>query len=449
MKHTSRTILASLIVLAYSGVAHAAANRVDNLTFFTSTKSASAQETLRENAERFGLPANLDNLVLVRTQESLTGTHYYYQQTLRGLPVDRAEIVVSIGKRGELLKIFNETRHISSTVDAAAVNQLHNQRQISDEQALDKGWANLKVQHPLVALPTSELVWVATKGGVQLARKVTIEAQMPTGGFVQYLNAHDGSLIDSYTTSLPRKGGERSLAARGEVSGATLDRGAATQAFKAAQQNRATARAITANATVAASGIDGSGLVFDPDPRTALNNDSLTDSSPATAFDPAYVTKPLKDLTVAGGVYKLSGPYVNLKDIEAPATGHRWQRPGVRSRPAHRAQQRFPDRQLAGHRLRPGLRHQAAERLDRGRRRVQAERPVCEPERHRSAGHRPQHHHQRRVDGQARQQCLRRHQRLFPPGPEPALHPVARLHRHQVHHQPSARRRHRRPERRR
>ena len=30
---------------------------------------------------------------------------------------------------------------------------------------------------------------------MQLARKVIIEAQMPTGGFVQYLNAHDGSLI--------------------------------------------------------------------------------------------------------------------------------------------------------------------------------------------------------------------------------------------------------------
>lgn len=318
MKHSSRTILASLIVLAYSGVAQAAANRVDNLTFFTNTKAASAQETLRENAERFGLPANLDNLVLTRTQDSLTGTHYYFQQTLRGLNVDRAEVVVSIGKQGQLLKIFNESQPISAAADAAAVNQLYNQRQISDEQALDKGWANLKVQHPLVALPTSELVWVKTKAGVQLARKVTIEAQMPTGGFVQYLNAHDGSLIDSYSTSLPRKGGERTLASRAEVKGQTLDRGAATAAFKAAQQNRATARATTANAAVAASGIDGSGFVFDPDPRTVLNTDALSDTSPASAFDPAYSTKPLKDLTVTGGVYKLSGPYVNLKDIEAP-----------------------------------------------------------------------------------------------------------------------------------
>jgi len=33
----------------------------------------------------------MDNLVLVRTTESLLGTHYYYQQMLRGLPVDRSE----------------------------------------------------------------------------------------------------------------------------------------------------------------------------------------------------------------------------------------------------------------------------------------------------------------------------------------------------------------------
>ena len=90
----------------------------------------------------------------------------------------------------------------------------YNSAQITRDQALDKGWNNMKVQHPLVAVPKTELVWVPTKDGVQLARKVTIEAQMPTGGFVQYLNAHDGSLLDSYSTSLPRtnKGGERSIA---------------------------------------------------------------------------------------------------------------------------------------------------------------------------------------------------------------------------------------------
>jgi len=321
MRHTTRTTLASMVMLACASLAHAGEKTVDNLTVFTNTKAASAEGVLKVNAARFGLPANLSNLVLVSVKESLTGKHYYYQQMLRGLPVDRAQIIVSIGKNGDLQKIFNETRHISAKADADAVNQLYNKSQISEDEALDKGWKNMKVQHNLVNVPSSTLVWVPTKDGVQLARKVNIEAEMPTGGFVQYLNAHDGSVIDSYSTSLPRsnKGGERSLAARAAAPGQMLDRHAATEAAKASA-SVTSLKAASAPTVAAASGINGSGYAFDPDPRTVLNTDALTDTSAASAFDAAYSTKTLRDLTVSGGVYSLTGPYVNIKNIEAPNT---------------------------------------------------------------------------------------------------------------------------------
>ena len=323
MQQHSRSILASLIFLAYAGTVQAgSSNTTENLTIFSATKTASAQDALREHAARFSLPASLDNLVLTRTQESLTGKHYYYQQMLRGLPVDRAEIIVSIARNGDLLKIFNETKPISASADANAVNQLYVQAQISKDSAIDKAWGNMKVQHPLVAAPSSEMVWVATKDGVQLAHKVNIAAQMPTGGFIQYIHAHNGSLLESHSTSLPRtnKGGERSIAARADVTGNTLDRAAATAAFgKGLTAGTSTVAPIAQLASVA-SGINGSGLVFDPDPRTVLNSDALTDTSPASAFDAAYSTKTMRDLTVTSGVYTLTGPYVNITNIEAPNT---------------------------------------------------------------------------------------------------------------------------------
>ncbi|WP_028105167.1 hypothetical protein [Pseudoduganella violaceinigra] len=326
MRYTTRTTLASMIMLACASMAQAGEKTVENLTVFTNTKAVSAEAVLKANAARFGLPANLNNLALVSVKESLTGKHYYYQQMLRGLPVDRALIVVSIGKNGELQKIFNETRHISAKVDADAVNQMYNKAQISEDEALDKGWKNMKVQHHLVTVPSTNLVWVPTKDGVQLARKVNIEAEMPTGGFVQYLNAHDGKLIDSYTTSLPRtnKGGERSIEARQSAPGQMLDMHAAIQAAKQAGKTNSNVTSLKAAAAPAASlapsGINGSGYAFDPDPRTTLNTDALTDTSPDAAFDAAYSTKTLRDLTVTAGVYKLTGPYVNIKDIEAPNT---------------------------------------------------------------------------------------------------------------------------------
>ena len=328
MQHPSRHILASLLALAFAQNAIAADKvTTENITFFSGIKATSANDVLRENAQHFGLPANLDNLVLTKVQESLVGKHYHYQQMLRGLPVDRAEIIVSIGKKGELLKIFNETKHISSETDANAVNQLFVQQRMSDDEALNKAWGNMRVQHALVNRPNSEMVWVATKNGVQLAHKVSINAQMPTGGFVQYINAQNGNLIDSYSTSLPRvgKNTDRQIANRVALPGRTLNLQQALQDLNTKEnligRNKDSENSVRTNAVASlASGINGSGLVFDPDPRTAINSDALTDTSVATAFDAAYSTKILRDLTVTNGVYKLTGPFINIKNIEAPNT---------------------------------------------------------------------------------------------------------------------------------
>lgn len=321
MKYPVKSVLASMLALAFSGNLQAASN-TDNITFFSGYKASNPQDVLKKYADQFGLPSDLGNLVLTRVQESLTGKHYYYQQMLRGYPVDRAEIVVSIGKNGEVQKIFNETKHISAKMEANAINQLYVQKRLDSEKILDQAWNNMKVQHALVSAPKTDLVWVPTKDGVQLAQKVNIAAQMPTGGYVQLLNAHSGELMNYYSTSLPRvgKNSDRSFESRANSFAPTLDR---QQAMKdLAAKGLATVSSVNSltSITTVASGINGSGLVFDPDPRTALNTDSLTDTSAATAFDAAYSTKTLRDLTVTSGVYKLSGPYVNITNIEAPNT---------------------------------------------------------------------------------------------------------------------------------
>ncbi len=327
MRKPSLSLLAASVLLALAAPAHSASHSVENLTIYAGVKAANLNQILLEHTSTPGNKMRLENLVLTRVQESLLGKHYYYQQMLRGIPVDRAEIVVSVSNKGELLKVFNEVKPVSGAADSAAVNQLYNQPQIAKDKAMDRAWSNMKVQHKLVAEPKSTLVWVPVAGGFQLAHKVEIAAQMPTGGFVQYLNAHNGELIDSYSTSKPRlaKGTERSLAARSLLAGPVLDRQSETTEVVARLgklQEGASAQGLrTGGATAAAaSGINGSGYVFDPDPRTALNSDALTDTSAASAFDAAYSTKTLRDLTVTNGVYSLSGPYITIVNIEAPNT---------------------------------------------------------------------------------------------------------------------------------
>lgn len=317
MRHPSVRVLALSLALGAAGAAEAKSATTDNLTVFSNTKAVSPEQALRDNAERYGLPRSLDNLVLVEVQESLLGKHYRYQQMLLDLPVDNAQVIVSIGKNGQLLQIFNETRHVSADMDDDAVNQLHLKQQISRDAALDQAWTNMRVQQALVDVPKSEQVWIPVKDGFQLVYKVTISAEMPTGGFVQYINAQDGRLVSSYSTSLPRNGKfeDRTLASRFFILGAPLDRKAATAAIE-----QKLGKAAPTFSAGLASGINGTGYVFDPDPRTTLNTDSLTDTSAASAFDAAYSTKSLRDITLVSGVYSLSGPYINIKDIETPNT---------------------------------------------------------------------------------------------------------------------------------
>jgi zinc metalloprotease ZmpB len=113
MRHHSLSILATSVFLAFSAsaaFASSASTTTQNLTLFSATKAGSATEALKAHAKSLNLPATLDNLVLVNTKESLLGKHYHYQQMLRGLPVEGAEVVVSIGHTGQLLKIYNESK---------------------------------------------------------------------------------------------------------------------------------------------------------------------------------------------------------------------------------------------------------------------------------------------------------------------------------------------------
>ena len=49
-------------------------------------------------ADRYGLPTQPEDLELVRVDESLLGKHYVFQQKINGIPVDRAEFIVSVAK---------------------------------------------------------------------------------------------------------------------------------------------------------------------------------------------------------------------------------------------------------------------------------------------------------------------------------------------------------------
>ena len=74
--------------------------------------------------------------------------------------------------------------------------------------------------------------------------------------------------------------------------------------------------------------VDGQGFVFDPNPAVTKADNTLRDPdaagtcgftpSPRATLDAQRVTRTLKDLTLAGGMHKLEGPFCKMRNFGAP-----------------------------------------------------------------------------------------------------------------------------------
>jgi hypothetical protein len=266
-----------------------------------------ADNFLRAHARAFALPADLSNLELVTARESLLGTHYRYRQMLNGIPVDGADAVVSVAKDGgEVYQAYNNTYPVTQA--PAPPGSL-----IGESAALDSAWNHLRVHGRPLGAPKAELVYRPIKGGFQLAYKTYVPVEAPFGYWEHRVDALTGAILSVRDTAINESKAARQLPDFAAYTGPVWPRTEATSQLASSQKPEAS-RGIRPH------GPSGVGRVFDPDPRTYLADETLVDGSPAAAFTAAYVTRPLLDLTYAGGVYSLSGPWVTIADFEAPNT---------------------------------------------------------------------------------------------------------------------------------
>lgn len=277
-----------------------------------STGQALALDYLAQRADTFGLPTSLDNLQLTEVQESLLGHHYRFQQQIEGIDVDRAEVIVSIAKKdGAIYRVFNNTY---PRKDVAALETM---AALDEEAALDAAWNRLRVHGEVTAEPAARLVWTPEGEGFRLNWIVLLEVAEPFGAWQVRVDATTGNVVETEDTSLYRVADEFTTAPLSEridsYTGPIADRRETIARFlnSRAQQRAAGAAGVLAS---------GTGTVFDPDPRTALQDDNLQDGSPASAFTAAYVTRNLLDITLNAGTYSLTGPWIDIINFESPAT---------------------------------------------------------------------------------------------------------------------------------
>ena len=278
----------------------------------SASKAKSAGEYLLAQSARFKLPADLSNLELVTVRQSLLGSHTRYRQVLNGLPVDGAEIVISQRKAdGSIFQVYNNTYPVAAPVPVAKIV-------IGKDQALQKAWNHLRVHGSLKTNPRADLMYMPVKTGFRLIYKTLLVVDAPLGYWEHKIDAQSGDVISVRRHEISEKYAPDQVPDFSAYNGPVTSLQSELLRLESAAAQPSPKVAASPNKTT----VDGTALVFDPDPRTALANDALIDSSPAASFNAAYVSRTLRQITLDAGVYYLQGPWVSITNTasEPPAT---------------------------------------------------------------------------------------------------------------------------------
>lgn len=262
---------------------------------------------LSEQAADYGLPAALGNLELIEVQESLLGTHYRFQQRLNGYDVEAAQVVVSISRQdGSVYRVYNQTYPVKGDVVAPTAV-------LGSETLLDFAWNALHAHGALLDEPRLRVLYVPVGDRFQLQSIVELSLEAPYGTWSVRLDAEHGTVISIEDLRILRVPESRSVAERlSEATGPVANRAVAFADWRAREAGGGDhLPRILAN---------GTGVVFDPDPRTTLGSETLQDTSPGSAFAGSYFTRGLLDIAFNGTNYSLTGPWCNIINWDPPAT---------------------------------------------------------------------------------------------------------------------------------
>lgn len=271
-----------------------------SLSFAPQGKGKELVESYLKQSQSF-FEIDRKDLKLDVVKKSITGSHYEYSQYYKGYPVLNGAITVSVDKsETSLQKVFNNTYPTSQEVSGLI------QRHISQSRAYDLVWNDLEVRGKIIEKPSTKKVFLATREGLRLVYQVWLAVESPFGYWEYLVDVTTGEILAKSDRRITRR---KVQFFNLNTSGAILDR---EKMFK-----KFFARSKKAN-SFTDSRKQGTGLVFDPDPRTTLGTDQISDDSSASEFETAYFSRPLLGLSFDGQKYHLKGPWVQIADFESP-----------------------------------------------------------------------------------------------------------------------------------
>lgn len=285
----------------------------------TERRLSIAQNFLRKNAKTYKIPPDISNLEYTSSDESLDSINFHFRQKSGNYPIEKAEIIVSVNSDYKVDQVYNNTIPLPGGREKNTVSP-----KITKDKAYNIAWtvlgAGKKPEIGLLGEPKAELIYVLLNKkrpvlSYVVRMYISREAKDKTfhpGLWEVTVNANNGSIV--------RGPVERTVRENKKPENLSYNSGHPGDFHKSLQLMQLRNNNQVSKVAAGAMKTNGTLTLFDPDPATSLNNASLVNNSPTTAFEKAYVELPVSGITFRSGLAYLEGDWVKIVDFEPPST---------------------------------------------------------------------------------------------------------------------------------
>ncbi len=263
-----------------------------------------ARQYLEQEARILGLQyPDLRDLELHAIRSTNAGDVVRFRQHYEGLPVNKAEVTVSIDPNSRVQMVLSTYRTQLKVEDTSLT--------ISEAQAIQIASDYIEASYLMMEITNRPMIY-QNNAMTRVAHEVMILAGEPQGQWHVYVDAQSGEIFKvqnmlHYYCKHDKKEG-------------------CTDQCGADQETNGDPKKKTTTTRSAMAIVDGDGFVFDPDPLSSNmvaygGNYSDNNDATNTDLDDARFSVTLREIEEENGVYKLLGPWAEISDHDAPSKG--------------------------------------------------------------------------------------------------------------------------------
>lgn len=248
-----------------------------------------AKKWISDNSKELGIQSH-QKLDLSFVKKGYSGETLRFQQMISDVPVYQSEVVIHFNPKGVITYTTENLKREAANISVVPG--------ISAESAMQNAESSLNLSGQLIDQENKLFVIITEAGDTKLAYRVVLKSFDSPGVWETMVDAQSGSILSTKDIAVYHKGHPKNENGEEPKSGKS-----------------------TLNTYE-----EGTAYIFNPDPLSSAGvsyGGQYVDGNDATnaALDAARSLVTIPELEFSGGMYHLKGSYVQIAELDTPATG--------------------------------------------------------------------------------------------------------------------------------